>query len=299
MNERPSVIRLTAADSAWGDEGHDTPFVERQSMLLMYATSPDLVVGGPRFVFGARVGGYVVPQGDKRVAFNNGVLFHPIGFRLSHPEYTVDLGDTRGVYVGDHGVEPPEDMRWFKAGEANVAKPGYYRVNGGLPGNKVTPTITAFGLVNGFGVSFAMYRSAFNVGKDLVIRAERLRVKAEGEGGQSGELKGCVLGMFKFGSRLEKMGPHNVPLPTATLVGKLGEANGPTLEQWRLAKQLRAAFKEGGDWTPMEVIEPPAPPPEALPHRSDSGARSVVDENNPPPAVDGESDWEIDDSIEF
>ena len=81
------------------------------------------------------------------------MLFHPIGFRLSHPEYGPDVGDKRGQYLRDHGVARPDAAVWRDADGVQIQKAGYY-----LPdGNAVVPTVTAYGLVNGFGVGFAMY----------------------------------------------------------------------------------------------------------------------------------------------
>jgi hypothetical protein len=300
MNERPSVIHLTAEDRAGSiDNGHDTPFRDRQSVTLCHGMSPELMVGGSRFTPGAAIGDYVVPQGDKRVVFrgSTGFAAQIIGFDLSHPEYTVGVGaGDRGVFVCDHGRQGPEDMRWFKEGEKNVAKQGYYRVNGGQPGNKVVPTITAYMLVNGHGVAYAMYGTAYPIGRDLVTRAERLRVKATGPDGKPEELKGCTLGKFLFTSRFEKKA-YTYPVPVAEILGKLGEAGGPTLEEWRKIQPLRQAFKEGGNWVPAEALDPPAPPPELPPKASVTvndvkvGGLSEVD----PPPPEGDADWEIDD----
>ena len=254
-------FQLTDADRAsfLCDDGRDTPFRDRQSMSLNHATSPALVIGGSAHVPGAVIGGYTVSLGDERVPMAS-VLFQVIAFTLSHPEYTVGLGDgDRGVFVCDHGVAEPSGMKFLKQGERGVAKAGFYRINDGRPGNKVVPTVTAYGLVDGHGISYAMYGTAFKPGKDWVIRAERLRAKAEIDG-KIEELRGCTLGRFKLTSAIEKKGMLSYPVPVITLVGKLGEAGGPTFEQWLLVKQLRKAFKDG-DWTPAEAIDPPDPPP--------------------------------------
>jgi hypothetical protein len=307
MNERPSVIRLTAADIAWGDDGHDTMFVERQSVVLVYSTSPEVMAGGSRFVSGAKVGGWVVPQGDKRVPMDT-FVGHILGFDTSHPEFTLGGGENdRGVKIHDHGAMPPEDMDFIKVGggvskkiglypAGLVNKTGHYRLGlDGKPHSKVVPTISVYMLVNGHGCVYAAYGTAFPpVRDDLVIRAERLRVMAEGEGGKPEELKGCTLGKFQFASRFEKKA-FECPVPVITLVGKLGDANGPTLAEWRQAKALRKALKEGGDWAPIkEALDPPAPPAEALPHRSSHSGKSLT-EINPPPPEDDESNWEVDD----
>jgi hypothetical protein len=289
-------FKLTDADRALaqGDDGHDTPFQERQSMVLAYGTSPELVHGGPRFAPGAAIGDYVVSQGDKRVVFKNGVLFHVIAFTLTHPEYTIGDGDgDRDRFVSDHGVTAPKDMTFLKLGEGGVAKPGFYRIDNGVPGNRVVPTITAFGLVNGFGVSYAMYGSAFAAGREWSVRARRLRVKTDGE-----DLVGCALGIFKLTSRFEKKGIYSYPVPVIELAGKLGEPKGPTLEEWRASMTLRKAFREGADWIPHEALDPPAPTPVALPLEGPqrgkmtviSGRQSDRDEAPPVEAYEGPDD---------
>jgi hypothetical protein len=80
-------------------------------------------------------------------------------------------------------------------------------------------------------------------------------LRIEGE-----KISGMVLGLWEWSSRL-KPGANgtNFYLPVVTSLGKLGEANGPSLELVRFAAQLRQKFREGLPW------EPPAPPPEIVP----------------------------------
>jgi hypothetical protein len=297
------------------DDGRDLQFRDRQNVVLCHATSPELMAGGPRHAPGAAIGDYVVPQGDKRAVFKGSTGFAAlvIGFDLSHPEYTVGVGaGDRGVFVCDHGREAPPDTDFLKAagGVSNrigpyaaglVAKTGHYRIGAdGKPGNKVTPTISAFLLVNGFGVVYAMYGTAFPIARDqLVARAERLRVKVDGPDGKPEELKGCTLAKFKFTSKVETKA-YSYPVPVIDLLGKLGEASGPTLAEWRMIQPLRQALRAGGNWTPIEAFDPPAPPelpPQRAVNVNDNSAQRS--EANPPPAEDGGRDWEIDDGIPF
>jgi hypothetical protein len=283
MNELRSIqLNAEDYDLVHGDDVHDTPFQDRQAMVLVYGTSPELVFGGSRYVEGASIGSYVVPQGDQRVSMRS-VLFQPIVFTLTHPEFTVGDGDDRGAFVCDHGVKPPGDTDFLKAsGDVSrkigpypaglVGKTGFYRINDRKPGNRVVPTITAFGLVNGFAASFAMYGTAWKVGRDFASRAARLTVKVDpplmvNEKDNAlidvSELHGPTLGVFTLTSRMEK-GAYEYPVPVISAARKLGEDGGPTLAQWRLAQGLRRRFQRSGmmDWTPLEAIEVPAPPPE-------------------------------------
>jgi hypothetical protein len=304
MNERPSVIHLTAADRELiqGGDDHDTPFLDKASVVLCHGMSPELTPGGSRFAYGAAIGDWVVPQGDAKCVFKNNVGFvgHIVGFSLSHPEYTVGVGnDDRGQYVDDHGVKAPEDTKFLYAADGLVAKTGYYRIVDGKPGNKVVPTIVVYMLVNGFGVTYSAYGTAFPIVRDLVIRAERLRatICAEGES-DALEVKGCTIGLFRFTSRFEKKA-FTYPVPVITLVGKLGDANGPPLNAWRLVQRLRKGLKSGDGWVPPEAIDVPAPPPEALaaPRQAQQAMiNGVVTEIRPPPHQN-EVEWELDDEV--
>jgi hypothetical protein len=148
---------------AWGDDGHDTTFVERQSIILCHGNSPELMVGGSRFVPGAKIGTWVVPQGDKRVPFD-AFVGHILGFDVNHPEYTLGGGvNDRGIRIHDHGALPPGDTDFVRAeGGLNkilgrypaglVTKSGHYRIGpDGKPYSKVVPTILVYMLVNGHG----------------------------------------------------------------------------------------------------------------------------------------------------
>ena len=59
-------------------------------------------------------------------------------------------------------------------------------------------------------------------------------------------------------SQLERRGDYRWYKPLATLLGKFGEPNGPTIDEVRLGAQLRKAFKTGASWD--APLEPPAPP---------------------------------------
>jgi hypothetical protein len=304
MTEHP--IRASAADREWihGDDGRDTPFADRQSVVLCHGMSPELTPGGPRFAPGAAIGDFVVPQGDTRKVFKGetGFVAHILGFELRHPEYTVGVGDDRGEFVADHGVNRPKDAVWRKAADGLVKKDGYYRTGAdGRPGNKVVPTINVYMLVGGCGVVYSGYGTAYNPIRELAVSAERLRaqVGVEGEDGKVAEIvevRGCALGLFKFTSKFETKA-FTFPVPVWERLGKLGEANGPTFDQYRFAQRLRTQFKQGLDWLPQEALEPPAPPPEIEARRTTT-INNVVTEINPPPH-EGETDWDFDDDIKF
>ena len=67
-------------------------------------------------------------------------------------------------------------------------------------------------------------------------------------------ISGMILGLGEWSSRLEQRGDYRWLLPRVELVGKLGQAGGPSFEQVRFAAGLRQSFKRALPWTPA----PPA-----------------------------------------
>ena len=52
-------------------------------------------------------------------------------------------------------------------------------------------------------------------------------------------------------------------LPVVTMLGRIGDPDGPTVDEWRLAVKARRAFKDGLDWTnPVDLPAIAAAPPE-------------------------------------
>jgi hypothetical protein len=233
--------------------------------------------------------------GQKRAAFLLAAL------DLDNPEYGPDTDAGRGKYVTSHGVNMPADAKWLNISNG-VKKAGYYRPSG----TKVVPTVTAYMLVEGYGCTFAFYGSAFKVGKDLAVQAQRLRamVGTEGEDGKTAEIvevRGCALGKWRMTSVIEKKGDFRYPLPAVTFLGKLGDKSGagPTLDQWRSLQRLRQAFKQGLDWAPREAIDWPVPPPKIEIEAPRSGSVNVRSGQDawdippPPYCYDGPDEGEI------
>jgi hypothetical protein len=292
-------LNFTAADrAAQGDGAPDLLFKERQGITLAHQVSPELTPGDARHVPGLVIGGFAVPQGDVKVAFNDGFEFLLVGLTLDHPQYGADTAAGRGRYVTSHGVNMPREARWLDAGPG-VSKSGHYLPNG----DKIVQTVTGHMLVGGFGCGYDFYGSAFKVGKALAISAQRLRAIGEDETGKRIEVRGCTLGRWRMTSFFEKKGAYTYPVPKATRIGKLGEAGGPTLEEWRVLQSLRQAFREGEEWMPMEAIEPPAPPlfEAALPRPDIRSGRGAWDHDSAPPvdSYDGPEDDPEDDAREY
>ena len=86
---------------------------------------------------------------------------------------------------------------------------------------------------------YVFSKTALRIGRHLASATQRLQVN-----GLNG-VKGCVLGRFRMTSRLEKQGDRRWYLPVWSLVGKLGQDNGPSLAAVLGLAEMRKAFKAG------------------------------------------------------
>jgi hypothetical protein len=253
-----STVSLTDADRELfrGVEEPDLQLRDKSNITLMQTNSPQLIPGEKRSApAGTAAGDYVARRLDgTQTVFKGltGFLAQVIGCRLSHPEYEPSRGTERGRFVEDHGERRPPDTRFLHADRDGVEKSGYWRENG----NRIVPTITALLLVEGFGYAMNFYSSAYERGEELGSRAARLRVKIGDD-----VIASPVVGKFLITSELEKKGDRRYFKPkVGSIIYKLGEEQGPTLEEVRFAKGLRDSFKAGGEWAPLEP-----PPPSSYP----------------------------------
>jgi hypothetical protein len=285
-------IKLTAADRTLVEgDGVDLPIYEKSRAGIVQTNSPELVRDptNKRFIDGAAAGDFFAFFGEHKTFFKGptGFLCQVIGFSHAFNEYLPG----HGPFVTAHD-EKPGDAQWLKIG---VPKEGLYRVNGdGLPGNHIVEIVYAYLLIGGRGAVYPFYGTACPIGHDFASRAQRLHVKVEIDG-KIEEVRGPTLGKFQFTSYLDKKGDKRWYKPNVTCACKLGEVGGVTIEEWRRAQRLRQAFKRGLDWAPLEALDPPTPPAEALPPRQGSievrSDKDVWRDNAPPPdRYDGPDD---------
>jgi hypothetical protein len=225
---------------------------------LLQSNSPHLVEDSKEYLGElAKAGMYAVPHAGEWLLVKEFIL-QLIAFTRAYLEWLAG----RGGFVASH-AEKPGDAVWLAKGQRHptwdledvgVERAGFWRANT----NKVEEVISAHGLISNVGLTAPIagvlgFRStSLAVGRELADRSQRLRIEGE-------EIKGIVLGKWKVTSRLEKRDDYRWHLPVVTLVGKFGEATGPTLVDTLLAARLRQAFKQGETWEPPG--EPPVPPP--------------------------------------
>jgi hypothetical protein len=213
---------------------------------ILQQLSPELVTGEANYLKGAVAGDIVLRFGDDRVAVKKFVCI-PVAFDWTYAEYEPPQGSMRGQFVALH-TSKPEDAEWRDAPDGRRA---ILRDNG----NKIEEALNAYLVVDGKGVVFPFRSTAVKIGRQFADRAGRLHTSYHGE-----EIIGYAVGKWEVTSRLERSGDYRWYLPQVTLLGRLGEEGGPTLDEWRLASRARLAFKDGMDWSP-ESLPKLAPPP--------------------------------------
>ena len=219
-----------------------------------------------------------------------GVPFVPVAFETL--EYLPQFRPFRQGWAGVTHPAKPADARWLLPEGGTNDKPASPDGKAGLfalidadgkPGNRVEETIFGHLLVipsdgrAAHGATFAFRSTSLAIGRDFANRASRLKAEIDGA-----TLDGAVIGKWLLSSRLERKDSFRWYLPVLSLLGKLGEARGPTLNEVRFAARLRANFKQGLAWMAMDPPEPPAleapegPPEPSNTPASDGGRRRRV-----------------------
>ena len=233
--------------------GADIPIEMRDLSPLLQAISKELAVGDPKRIFGAEAGDFALPRNEERILVKGavGYSFLILDAWIGWPEYLPN----RGGFVKPHDAKPHNAV-WHKKGESSDGKEGLYLVDiDGNPGNRIEETIYVRVLVlpdDGsapFVVTQAYKSTAKSIGSDMLRRASR---KVDGKAANPVTIK------WRMTSRLERNGDQRWYAPDPQLLGRFGEPNGPTVEEVRLAANLRKALKTGASWE--APLEPPAPP---------------------------------------
>ena len=260
---------------------------------------------------------FIGPVSDSRMVLQTlrGIL---VGVENPWIERTSDF-----AFVAEHERKPPE-AGWKNAADALDGKAGFRMSNG----NPVFEHILAFWLLLNAELSrptpglFAFVKTGVDAGRELMNRASRFRDDALG-------IRGYVLGMWEIGTVYEQRNPKYPPYltPIVRLLGRYGEAGGPTFDEMMLAAQVRKAFLAGEPWPPEisgapakalpASTEKPALPASASSASAPSSAprakmtvtsgRQTKWDNQPPvpasedpgPSDDDRTDDAIDDAIPF
>jgi hypothetical protein len=234
---------------------------------LLQVNSPELLDSpdNPSFVEGAIAGGFVVPTRDGRI-FLPRYHFGIFGWGREFAEFEPRV-DGNDQFVESH-AEMPKDAFWRGENGKKVCRRGE-----GDDGNIVREVITCFQRCEETGqmCRFNFSKTALRIGRELANSSQRLTL--EGEQG----VKGAVLGRYSMASRLERKDTRRWYAPVPTLLGKLGQKDGPSLETVLALAELRQAFKQG---LPT-ALDPPAPPPPPPPTAPSLGSPLDLDDGPP------------------
>jgi hypothetical protein len=243
-----SDLALTAGDTP------DLPSTAWAWVKLLAPVSHELDASSDQFLAGAHAGDFVVYTSGSDPKIVNGATGFTcmvIGLERVWVEYP----------VGDHVIrhpEKPSDAVWLSRGEKGAERPGLHRIGpSGELGNRVPETVIAYLLVDGVVevVSYSFASTALRIGNAFSDTAQKLAIRSGPDGLQW--VTGCTLGKFRITSRLIDRGGRRWHVPKVTLIGKLGEEGGPSIEEWRAAQGLRLAAKAP---PPVPLASPPVAP---------------------------------------
>ena len=231
----------------------DLPPPPPKLIRLLQPNSMDLLEQIPD----AKAGDFAVPHDGEHLLFRGatGAPFIPIGFAQAFVEW----GQGRSGYVDSH-PKKPRDAIWRDGRDSPDGKAGYVRESG----NRIEDTLYCHMLILSggapFGGTFAFRSTARAAGGEFESKAERLKVDSEGLGG-------LICGKWVMRSHVEKSGDYRWYTPSLELVGKLRGANGPRLDEVRIAANLRQEFRAGAGLTSTPAptaIAAPTPTPRPI-----------------------------------
>jgi hypothetical protein len=244
-------ITFTADDrilaQATDREADISPSLGLRSKLLQN-TSAALSVHEPGYMKGSKSGDYDLLYSDGEHALvdgSTGFVCSPVAFRESYVERSAEDGSF--VAVSD---EAPEGSAWGTTADGRRA---FLAPNG----HRVEETVSACLLVNGRGVILDFKSTSLRIGRDFHDRASHCRAVVDGV-----EVWGFGVSKWRITSRLERGPRGSWFTPVAVMTGRLGDPDGPTVPEWRLAVRARVAFKQGLDWASpaaLEALPPPSP----------------------------------------
>lgn len=197
---------------------------------------------------------FIGPVGDGRMVLDT---LQSILIGLGNPwiERKADFS-----FVDEHLRKPPQ-AEWKDAADALDGKAGFRMPNG----NPVFENILAFlmllnpELEGPTPAIFAFIKTGLEAGRELANRASRFRDDKLG-------IRGYPLAKWEISADWEQRNPKypSYLSPRVKLLGRYGEAGGPTFDEMMLAAAVRKAFLAGEPWPPEIVGLATLPkPPEA------------------------------------
>ena len=235
----------------------DTPDLDPRGPRLsgiLQAMSQELTPGS-KYLPGAKVGDIKVcfEDGSTEV-FSNGV---PI-ITLMFAERVVEWAPRGSMTPPTTHYRMPLSAEWRDVGG------GRRSCINSATGNRCERTIYQFGLVNGFRVTFAHRSTGFKTGQELGDELYRLRMTIDGA---TARVVGAKYKLFSELTPPNDRGERWYAL-RYTRLGVLGEPNGPTIEEVRIARDIRAELRaeeerQKQEFAALSQVKPTAALPRA------------------------------------
>jgi hypothetical protein len=280
VNKQIASSTLTPEQRALiaGVAAPDVPGKPLPPIKIAQSNSPELLDSPDNEAYLPRAvaGGFIIPGREERIFQPSppGIKFGVFGWATVWHVYE-KRPDGSNQRIGSY-PEKPADAAWREDSSGK-------RACLDDDGNSVVETLGCFmRLATGQIGRFDFSETAKPIGDELATRSQRLSTK-------DGDLKGSVLGLFQMTTRLKVDGARRWFLPVPILLGKLGEKNGPSVDDVIVLAQLRQAFKEGAPLP--ETPEPPAIAAPPRPRQTITSGRQAIARQEPPPAeYDGPDD---------
>jgi hypothetical protein len=197
---------------------------------LLQALSPAVAPGSPWP--DAKAGDFLMAfDDDSEQLFPRipGVTFLPVVSIEKAVEWTPERG-SRSAPVEHHDFVPA-DAEWIDVG-------GRKACIRSSNGNRIEKTVFVHMLVGGFKTTFSLSSTAYNIGQSFSRDADKVRVTIDDE-----VVRVCGA-LWRMTSELERNQRSQTWFaPRFEKLGVLGQPTGPTLEQVRVARDLRFEFK--------------------------------------------------------
>ena len=210
----------------------DKPDIDAQVRLtkLLQALSPACQPGSPWP--DAKAGDFIVAYEDgseKLFPRVPGVTVQPVVSIEKAVEWTPDRG-SRSAPVAHHDFVPL-DAEWIASGGRKACIRSSNK-------NRIEKTVFVHMLVDGFRTTIALASTSYNIGQSFARDADKVRVTVDNE------VVRVVGAFWLMTSELERNDRGQTwYLPRFSKIGVMGQATGPTIDQVKIARDLRFEFK--------------------------------------------------------
>ena len=222
------------------DDFSDFPLKGPPTSNVVHLTSKDLDPTSNKFVEGAAPGLISLRFSTDEAKAAKSFDFTPFAldqfFRVYEPSHAAEQGD----YIETLTKKPPE-AKWREGTDGR-------RHCLFADGREVKETKIVYLIVDRRIIAFTAYSRALKPINDMIDRAGRLSGKYPFETDGKVEIKhfhGPLISKWNMTTLEHRQGAYRWWTPHPMFLGKLGEKNGPSIDEYFFTKQVRENFREG------------------------------------------------------